>query len=92
MRDNYSYPLDLSWSTDEMTSVLYLLNQVEKAYENGTSVKDFLLAYQEFKKVIRSKAEEKRIDREFEKVSGYSTYQAVTQAKLKKEGRFRIGS
>ncbi len=33
MIKNYSYPLDPSWSTEEISSVLYFLNQVEKAYE-----------------------------------------------------------
>jgi len=33
MNKNYSYPLDLSWSTEELASVLSFFNQVEQAYE-----------------------------------------------------------
>ena len=32
MKENYNYPLDLSWSTTEMTEVLSFFNQVEKFY------------------------------------------------------------
>ncbi|WP_193438498.1 UPF0223 family protein, partial [Streptococcus suis] len=35
MNKNYSYPLDFSWSTEEISSVLSFLNQVEAAYEKG---------------------------------------------------------
>jgi len=33
-KGNYSYPLDSSWSTEEITTVLHFLSQVEKAYES----------------------------------------------------------
>ena len=68
---NYSYPLDLSWSTEEIASVLHFLNQVEAAYETKVSVK--------------------QIDREFERNSGYSTYQAVKAAKAKEKGYISLG-
>ena len=29
MNKNYSYPIDLSWSTEELASVLYFFNLVE---------------------------------------------------------------
>ena len=38
MKENYNYPLDLSWSTTEMTEVLSFFNQVEKFYEEGRSI------------------------------------------------------
>ncbi|MEQ9810695.1 UPF0223 family protein [Streptococcus jiangjianxini] len=89
--NNYSYPLDLSWSTEEMTSVLHFFNQVEKAYESKVSVTVLLEAYKEFKKVVPSKGEEKRLDKDFEQVSGYSTYRAVQAAKSQTEGWLKLG-
>ena len=74
MNKNYSYPLDLSWSTEELASVLSFLNDVEKAYESKVAAQQLLDSYAAFKKVVPSKAEEKRIGREFEAVSGYSFY------------------
>ncbi|MDY4760979.1 UPF0223 family protein [Streptococcus thoraltensis] len=89
--NNYSYPLDLSWSTEEMTSVLHFFNQVEKAYESKVDGKVLLEAYKDFKKVVPSKGEEKRLDKDFERVSGYSTYRTVQAAKSQSEGWVKLG-
>ena len=37
-KGNYSYPLNPSWSTEEITTVLHFLSQVEKAYESRLTV------------------------------------------------------
>lgn len=89
--NNYSYPLDLSWSTEEMTSVLHFFNQVEKAYETKVDVATFLNAYNAFKQVVPAKGEEKRLDKAFLQASGYSTYRAVQAAKSQSEGWLKIG-
>ncbi|EHJ52034.1 UPF0223 family protein [Streptococcus macacae] len=91
MPKNYAYPLDVSWSTDEIASVLSFLNQVEKAYESKVDIKQFLESYKAFKEVVRSKAQEKQIGREFEKNSGYSIYCAVQAAKAKEKGFISLG-
>ncbi|WP_398601065.1 UPF0223 family protein [Streptococcus tangpeifui] len=93
MTKNYSYSLDSSWSTDEISSVLSFLNRVEEAYESRVDVKAFMEAYRDFKKVIPSKMEEKQIDRAFEKASGYSSYRALqaAKAKRKEEGWISLG-
>ncbi len=88
---NYSYPLDLSWSTEEIASVLHFLNQVEAAYEKKVAVSDLLDSYATFKTIVKSKAQEKQIDREFQQSSGYSTYQAVKAAKAKEKGYISLG-
>ena len=91
MDKNYSYPLDLSWSTEELASVLSFLNDVEQAYEAKIAAEKILASYQLFKKIVPSKAEEKRIGREFEIASGYSLYRAVQAAKQKEKGMFSLG-
>ena len=91
MNKNYSYPLDLSWSTEELASVLYFLNDVEKAYESKVSAQQLLASYAVFKEVVPSKAEEKRIGREFEAVSGYSLYRAVQTDKNTEKGMISLG-
>ena len=91
MNKNYSYPLDLSWSTEEIASVLSFLNDVEKAYESKVAAQELLVSYVKFKNVVPSKAEEKRIGREFEAVSGYSLYQAVQAAKGMGKGMVSLG-
>ncbi len=92
MNKNYSYPLDFSWSTEEISSVLSFLNQVEKAYEGGVSAEAIVNSYRQFKSVVKSKAQEKQIDREFEQASGYSTYRVVKEAQAKGKGVVRLGS
>ena len=74
-KGNYSYPLDPSWSTEEITTVLHFLSQVEKA----------------FKTVVPGKAPEKQLDKAFEEASGFSTYQAVKAAKAKDKGFVSLG-
>ena len=78
---NNSYPIDLEWSHEEMNKVIKLWNAVEEAYEKGIQVEVFKKAYQEFKTVVRSIGEEKRLGREFEEVSGYSLYRVVQASK-----------
>ena len=69
---DYNYPLDYTWSTEDIIDVMSLYNAVEKAYEEGISKTDFLNAYRKFKNVVGTKSEEKQIDKEFQDVSGYS--------------------
>ena len=91
MNKQYSYPLDLSWSTEELASVLYFFNDVEDAYEEKIEARKLLDSYKAFKNVVPSKSEEKRLGREFETVSGYSLYRAVEAAKEKGEGKISLG-
>ena len=90
MQKNYSYPLDLSWSTEELASVLSFFNKVEEAYESKVEAKEYMEAYRAFKMVVSSIGEEKRLGREFEEVSGYSLYRATQTAKQKEEGWFSL--
>lgn len=92
MDKQYSYPLNVLWSTDEITSVLSFLNRVEEAYEGGVEVSAILEAYKVFKTVVTSKGEERQIDRDFEVLSGYSTYRVVQAAKEAGKGKIRFGS
>lgn len=48
MIENYSYPLDLSWSTEELASVLSFFNKVEEAYESKVEAGEYLKAYRAF--------------------------------------------
>ena len=54
-KGNYSYPLDPSWSTEEITTVLHFLSQVEKAYESKVDRDQLLQAYTAFKTVVQAK-------------------------------------
>ncbi|GAA0293925.1 uncharacterized protein YktA (UPF0223 family) [Gracilibacillus halotolerans] len=77
----YSYPIDESWSTDEIVDIVNFLAQVEKAYEKGVYRQDLILSYQRFKEIVPSKSEEKLLDKAFEKNSGYSIYRVIKKAR-----------
>lgn len=78
---NYQYPIDETWSTEEIIDVINFFSLVEKAYEKRVNSSDFIIAYKRFKQIVPSKSEEKRIFSEFEKASGYSSYHVVKKAK-----------
>ncbi len=78
---NYSYPLDLDWTHQEMSTVIALWNAVEDAYERGIETELFIKRYKDFKTIVKSIGEEKRLGKEFESVSGYSLYRVVQMSK-----------
>ena len=78
---DYQYPLDLDWTTEEMVIVMKMWEDLELANEKGIDNARFLKSYQQFKTVIPSIGEEKKLGKEFEKVSGYSLNRTVQAAK-----------
>lgn len=76
----YSYPLDLDWSTDEIVTVTEFFVAIEDAFEAG-GVKRGILAetYRKFKTVVPGKSEEKTLFREFKSRSGLEAYAVVKQ-------------
>ncbi|EUJ34810.1 hypothetical protein PWEIH_16273 [Listeria weihenstephanensis FSL R9-0317] len=56
----YSYPINLDWSTDEMATVINFYQAVEKAYETGIEAAEIKAKYNDFKQVVRSIGEEKK--------------------------------
>lgn len=74
---NYQYPIDPSWTKEELVAVIDFLACVEDAYENQLATDRFDQHYQKYRQVINSKAGEKRMDKEFQAQSGYSIYQVV---------------
>lgn len=86
----YQYPLDLDWTTEEMVVVMKMWEVLEAANEEGILVADFLKAYGEFKKVVPAIGEERRLGREFEKSSGYSLYHTLKAVREQGSGRFKM--
>lgn len=83
----YSYPLNIDWSTDEMVDVVKFFEAVEAVYEKGILREDFMARYKRFKEIVPSQAEEKTILREFEQASSYVGYKAVKLAKELEDGQ-----
>ncbi|NRG53624.1 hypothetical protein HPA82_06920 [Streptococcus suis] len=60
--------------------------------EKGADAVAILASYKSFKDVVKSKGQERQIDRDFEAVSGYSTYRVVKAARDKGKGVIRFGN
>lgn len=83
---NYNYPLRSDWSTDEIIAVTAFYRVIERAYEEGVEREEILTAYQQFKTIVPSKSEEKKLFREFERASGYRSYPIVREARERSAG------
>lgn len=77
----YQYPIDHTWSTDEIVDVIKFFECVEQAYENGIDRDVLLNVYRRFKEIVTSKAEEKKICGEFEEISDYSSFKTMQKVK-----------
>lgn len=88
---NYSYPLDPSWSTAEIETVIAMFRAVEDAYEVGINRQQVMDCYRKFKMVVSAKSEEKRLGKEFAKATGgYQLYDVVKAAREQKAGQIKL--
>ncbi len=87
---DYQYPLDTEWTTEETILVMNLWQALEDSYEKGISAEKFLESYKGFKTVVKSLGEERSLGREFEKLSGYSLYKTVQEAKAHPDKRLKM--
>lgn len=83
---DYSYPISLDWSTQEIIDVIKFFECIEKAHEQGIMREEMLNAYRRFKEIVPSKAEEKKIFAEFQEVSNYSSYHVVKKTREAEDG------
>lgn len=83
---NYSYPFSYDLTTQEIIDVIKFFECIEKAYEKGVRREEFIKAYRRFKKIVPSKAEEKKMFKEFEESSGYSSYPVVKAGRQGEDG------
>ncbi|WP_182199038.1 UPF0223 family protein [Paraliobacillus salinarum] len=87
---NYSYPINESWSTDEVIDVVNFLSIIEKANEQSIKRDELITAYRRFKQIVPSKSEEKQIGKHFEQSTGYSIYRTIKQAKESESEKIKI--
>ncbi|ALX47344.1 UPF0223 family protein [Lentibacillus amyloliquefaciens] len=78
---NYHYPMDESWSKQEVIDVVNFFALIEQAYEKQVNRRELLAAYRKFKQVVPAKSEEKTYFREFKQASGYAGYPVVKKAR-----------
>lgn len=86
MKENFSYPINTEWTTDEIVLVVDLWATLEQVYEKKVSAEAFLEKYELFKRVVKSIGEERQLGREYEALTGYSLYRVVQLARKQKKG------
>lgn len=77
----YQYPIDYTWTTEEIVDVIHFYESIEIAYEKGIERDKLMAAYRRFKEIVPSMAEEKKLCGEFEEISGYTAYRVIKKAK-----------
>ncbi len=78
----YTYPIDYDlFTSEEVSIIIEFLSLIEDANERKVDPIVLSKKHQEYRKIINSIAMEKQIDRDFEKVSGYSIYQTLKKYK-----------
>lgn len=84
-KKDYAYPIEETWTREEIIDVIHFYEMIEKAYETSVKAGDVLQAYNRFKQIVPSKSEEKTYFRQFEKHAGYPCYKVVQEAKKAEE-------
>jgi uncharacterized protein YktA (UPF0223 family) len=77
---SYHYPIDETWSKEEVIDVVEFFSLIEQANESKTNREKLLLKYKRFKEIVPSKSEEKKLFAQFEKQSGYVSYRVIKKA------------
>lgn len=81
LAQEYSYPLDPDWTTDEIIKVVEFFEAVETGHVEGITAGELSRHYKNFKSVVPSKSEEKTLFREFKAESGYESFALTRQLK-----------
>ncbi|GHP15052.1 UPF0223 protein YktA [Lentilactobacillus fungorum] len=79
MAEGYEYPLIDGLSVDEVIDVVAFFQSVEAAYEQAGGVEKttFLAAYTKFRRILPTQMEQKQLEKEFLKRSGYDAYAVI---------------
>ena len=78
----YSYPIDYDlYNPEEVIKLVEFYALVEDANEGKGNKEILIKKYNEFRKIVNSVSMEKQIDKEFEKLSGYSIYKTISKFK-----------
>ncbi len=74
----YSYPIDFDlYNAEEAVILVEFLALIEDANEGKVDPQLLVKKHKQFRKIINSISTEKQLDREFEKLSGYSIYKTL---------------
>ena len=82
----YSYPIDYEiYSKEEIVKIVEFLDLIVEANTKKINEAKLIAKYKEYQKVINAKSTLKRIDKDFESITGYSIYKTMKKITLQKE-------
>ena len=75
----YSYKIDYElFTVEEVSAIVDFLSLIEDANEKkNVNLTVLSQKHKDFQNIVNSKSMEKKIDRDFEKTSGYSIYKTI---------------
>ncbi|ADU30912.1 UPF0223 family protein [Evansella cellulosilytica] len=85
MKDDVIIPISMDWSKEEIIDVVNFYEGVDKAYKKGIDRELMLVLYHHFKKVVRSKGEEKGYFKDYEEQTDQSPYHVMKLAREAKD-------
>jgi uncharacterized protein YktA (UPF0223 family) len=78
----YSYPIDYDlYTNEEIIILIEFLSLIEDANTKKVDKNVLLKKYREYQSIINNQSTEKTIDREYQKLSGYSVFQTIKKYK-----------
>lgn len=78
----YTYPIDYNlFSQEEIVKLIEFLALIEDANDRKIDSTLLSVKHREFQKIVNSISLEKKIDRDFENVSGLSIYKTISKYK-----------
>ncbi|AIO19669.1 hypothetical protein KQ51_01795 [Candidatus Izimaplasma bacterium HR1] len=80
----YTYPIDYDlFTAEEVSVIIEFLSLIEDANEKQVNPIVLSTKHREYRKIVNSIQMEKKIDHDFEKVSGYSIYKTIKKYQQK---------
>ncbi|SDI65274.1 UPF0223 family protein [Natribacillus halophilus] len=79
--EEVSIPFSTDWSEEEIVKVVHFFTLVDRAYGEGVRAGELLNAYNQFKKVVPAKDEEKTYFRDYDKRAGQLCWRTVQMAR-----------
>ena len=74
----YTYPIDYTlYTQEEIVELIEFFSLIEDANEGKASKEILIRKYRRYVNILSNKTTEKEIDKEFEKVSGYSIFKTI---------------
>ncbi len=90
MNKDIRFPISIDWTKDEIIDVVNFFEIVDQAYVKGAERDTVLSLYNNFKKVVPSKAEEKQHFKDYEEQTGQIAYEVIKKAKSSRDSIIKV--